>query len=56
MQKSPLDYVPPVVAVLLVILGAWWYYGLLKQRSHGKILEPPRDELRINVPPGAFKR
>jgi len=49
-RDSPWDYVPPVVAVLLVVLGAWWYFGLLKQRARGKVLEPVRGEQKFTLP------
>lgn len=49
-ENSPWDFVPPVVAVLLVVLGAWWYYGLLKQRTRGKVLEPAREEQKLTLP------
>ena len=49
------DYVPPVVAVVVVVLGACWYYGLLKQRTRGKVLEPSRGEQKW-TPPANFPR
>lgn len=47
---SPWDYVQPVAAVLLVLLGAWWYFGVLKQRARGKVLEPARGEQKFTLP------
>ncbi|MCC2671389.1 MAG: hypothetical protein K0Q72_3860 [Armatimonadetes bacterium] len=53
-RRSPFDYVAPICAVLLVVLGAWWFYAVLKQRSRGKLLAPPGGELQLHVPPGSF--
>ena len=46
---SPTEYIGPVLAILVVLLIAWWYLG----RLWGRIQEQPpasRPKVELNVP------
>ena len=46
----PTEYLGPILAILLVLLGAWWYYDHLKRRSAGRQMGPERQEMRLKLP------
>jgi len=50
-RYNALMYVGPITAIVLVVLGAWWYFGMLKQRVRDKPLAPNVEPWRPNVSP-----
>lgn len=50
-REGFLIYIPPITAILLVILAAWWYFGWLKERVRDKPLQPPAEQWRPKITP-----
>jgi len=39
-RDNLLVYMGPITAIALVVVGAWWYFGMLKQRVGDKPQAP----------------
>jgi hypothetical protein len=50
-RDNLLVYLGPITAIVLVVLGAWWYVGMLKQRVRDKPLAPVVEPWRPNASP-----
>jgi hypothetical protein len=49
----PTEYLVPITAVLLALLGGWLYFLVVKSRVQGKPLGPPEPKLEIRLPANA---
>lgn len=50
----PTEYIAPALAILLVLLGAWWFFEQLMERSRVPAPQPApptwEQKLRLNAP------
>ncbi|HTE18928.1 MAG TPA: hypothetical protein VK689_11190 [Armatimonadota bacterium] len=50
----PTEYIAPALAILLVLLGAWWFFARLMERSRVPAPQPApptwEQKLRLNAP------